>query len=249
MQPLAAGEMIRLWERGRRQHPVDRGLTLLEVMEPSVARGNLASLQIGERDRRLCELRRRLFGDRLEASVTCPECDRQVEIATEISRFSVDQPGATASGATTVDIGDFRVELRPADSRDLAVLAATGSVDEARRVLLDRCVAGVARQGAATTLDELPDDTEAEISRALAELDPGANVELELECPHCGATWHHAFDIVDFLWQEVTSAARKLLREVHLLAWAYGWSEGEILGLSEARREFYLDQVESWPTT
>ncbi len=37
--------------------------------------------------------------------------------------------------------------------------------------------------------------------------------------------------------------AKRLLSEVHALASAYGWSEREILGLSVARREFYLGMV------
>jgi hypothetical protein len=37
--------------------------------------------------------------------------------------------------------------------------------------------------------------------------------------------------------------AKRLLAEVHLIASAYGWSEAEILGLSRARRDFYLDMV------
>jgi len=249
MQPLPAGEMVRLWERGRRQHPVDRGLTLLELMEPSVPRRDLASLHIGERDRRLLELRRRVFGDSLEASTECLECSQQVEIATEVSRFTVAAPTSTERGTTTFEIGNLDVEVRPADSRDLAEVASCSSVDEARRILLDRCVVGIADRTTATSLDQLPADAEGEITRVLAELDPGANIELGLECPHCGGSWRQAFDIVDFLWGEVAWAAQRLLREVHVLAWAYGWSEEQILGLSDARREFYLDRVEQWRTT
>lgn len=244
MPSLPAGEMVRLWERGRRQHPVDRGLTMLEVIEPSVPRRRLAALQIGERDRRLLELRRRVFGDGLEASSECPQCNERVEIATEVSRFEIADPVPIERGATVVEIGGLEVELRPADSRDLAAAAVCETVVEARRALLDRCVVRVTDGGTKRSLDELSDDAEGEIARVLADLDPGADIELELECPHCGTVWRQAFDIVDFLWGEVSSAAHELLREVHTLAWAYGWSEDQILGLSDARRRFYLDQVE-----
>ncbi len=39
------------------------------------------------------------------------------------------------------------------------------------------------------------------------------------------------------------SRAERLLREVHTLARAYGWSEGAILELGSARRERYLELV------
>jgi hypothetical protein len=33
------------------------------------------------------------------------------------------------------------------------------------------------------------------------------------------------------------------LREVHTLAWAYGWREADILAMSPARRQFYIELV------
>jgi len=38
---------------------------------------------------------------------------------------------------------------------------------------------------------------------------------------------------------------RRLLVEVHALASAYGWSEQEILSLSDARRRLYLEMVQA----
>ena len=37
--------------------------------------------------------------------------------------------------------------------------------------------------------------------------------------------------------------AQRLLMEVHLLARAYGWREADILGMSPARRNAYLQRV------
>jgi hypothetical protein len=45
------------------------------------------------------------------------------------------------------------------------------------------------------------------------------------------------------LWDEIDARARALLAEVHTLASAYGWSEGEILSLGAARRASYLAMV------
>ena len=39
------------------------------------------------------------------------------------------------------------------------------------------------------------------------------------------------------------SRAVQLLDEVHQLATAYGWTEAEILALSDTRRAAYLDRV------
>ena len=51
------------------------------------------------------------------------------------------------------------------------------------------------------------------------------------------------FDILSFFWGEIQICARRLLREVHALASAYGWTESEILSLSTTRRHAYLEMV------
>jgi hypothetical protein len=64
-----------------------------------------------------------------------------------------------------------------------------------------------------------------------------------LNCSSCGHKWEAPFDIVAFFWTEINAAAHGLLREVHALASAYGWTESEILALSPARRRCYLEMV------
>jgi len=51
------------------------------------------------------------------------------------------------------------------------------------------------------------------------------------------------FDIVSFFWSEICVQAKRLLREVHILARAYGWREADILSMSAARRQLYLEMV------
>ena len=63
----------------------------------------------------------------------------------------------------------------------------------------------------------------------MAELDPLADVRLNLHCPDCAQEWEAGFDIVSFIWAELNAWARRLLGEVHELALTYGWSEAEIL--------------------
>ena len=56
-------------------------------------------------------------------------------------------------------------------------------------------------------------------------------------------SWAVMFDVVSFFWSEICVQAKRLLREVHTLARAYGWREVDILGMSTARRQFYLEMV------
>jgi hypothetical protein len=43
------------------------------------------------------------------------------------------------------------------------------------------------------------------------------------------------------VWTELRAHARRLLREVDVLARAYGWTEPDVLALDERRRAAYLE--------
>ena len=84
-----------------------------------------------------------------------------------------------------------------------------------------------------------------EIGEQMALADPLAETRLTLHCPRCENDWEEALDIGAFLWAEIEAHARRLLLDIHSLASAYGWSETEILSLSEVRRAYYVEMVQS----
>ncbi|MHC4352435.1 MAG: phage baseplate protein, partial [Planctomycetota bacterium] len=59
----------------------------------------------------------------------------------------------------------------------------------------------------------------------------------------CRHKWQKVFDIVTFLWEEISLHAKGLLQEVHSIASVYGWREDDILSMSSARRQYYLHMV------
>jgi hypothetical protein len=79
----------------------------------------------------------------------------------------------------------------------------------------------------------------------MARADPMAETRLKLNCPACGGQWDETLDLTAFFWAEVEARAKRLLLEVHTLASSYGWSEREILSLSEPRRAFYIERARS----
>jgi hypothetical protein len=82
-----------------------------------------------------------------------------------------------------------------------------------------------------------------ELARYIKACDPQAEIIINLCCPACNNAWQNLFDITTFLWDEIEAQAKKLLAEVHQLAFAYGWHEQHILALSTARRRYYLDRI------
>ena len=62
MRPLSIKEMIGVWEDGNCRSPIDQALLLLHAGAPDDSLQDLAKLHVGERDRRLLELRERTIG-------------------------------------------------------------------------------------------------------------------------------------------------------------------------------------------
>ena len=67
----------------------------------------------------------------------------------------------------------------------------------------------------------------------------------QAKCAHpaCGGAWQGVLEVIDFLWAEIRTRARRLLQEIDALARAYGWREAEILALSDARRGLYVQMA------
>jgi hypothetical protein len=94
----------------------------------------------------------------------------------------------------------------------------------------------------------LPADVRGALAQAMAEADPLAEVLANVACPACGTEFVADLDVGSFVWGELHARARRLLREVHVLARAYGWTEEEVLALPEPRRAAYLSLVQDGGT-
>ncbi len=77
----------------------------------------------------------------------------------------------------------------------------------------------------------------------MAEQDPLAVIQMSLTCSACAHNWPLTFDIISYLWIEIDRWARHTLREVAQMAYAFGWSESDILALSPHRRKLYLKMI------
>jgi len=238
-----AAELIGAWERGAAQHRVDLGLTLLSAADPEKTFDQLQSLTIAERDRLLLALHARLFGPALACYAECPQCQARLEFTVKVQELIGGAVTTKKAPAYELDWEDWHLRFRAPDSEDLAALTGCEELALARRVLLERCVLEVTRGDQPVSAIELPAEAVDVISSALAESESQADISLALECVSCAHRWPLVFDIVSFLWAEISVVAKRRLAEVHTLAWAYGWREADILAMSPARRQFYLDRV------
>jgi len=238
---LEGGRLLEAWERGTVQDDLDRALTLLAAAWPDAAPEALARLSIPVRNRELLRLRWISFGPTLAGLTACGACGARLEFSVPIPAVldRLERLGAGDSVAW-VD-GGAACTLRAATTDDLRAAVLEPDDGEARRCLLARCLS-VRGSGA---------DTEALVvvrsdPRTLARFDhlhEGAEIMCEVLCPQCTAVDVVDLDIARFVWDEVRHAALRLLREVHALASAYGWSEEAIAALTTQRRRAYLEMV------
>lgn len=241
MRSLSAGELLDVWEHGLAQLPVERALSLLTAGFPDTTEETCAQMPLGERDSQLLMLRERIFGPALEAIARCPACGELLETTIDSSQIripAVDNRGTIAP----VERDGYLVRFRPADSTDLAAIEGLDDA-EAKGVLLKRCCTEVTKGKDLVSSDLLPEWIQDAVLEAMDAADPQANTLLHMTCPSCGREWQERLDILSFFWDEIGNWAERTLDEVHGLALAYGWSEPEILSMSAARRQMYLEKV------
>lgn len=240
MRALEAAQLLEVRERGRELPPGERALLLLETASPDIPRERIASLPVGMRDARLVELRARTLGPVFQSEARCPECDERLELDLPVEELRA--AAGTAGGPpeiVTVRQDGYRVVVRLPTGRDLVEVDGRDA-EGTGTGLLARCLVEAELDGSPVAPAELPPDVIEAVGEAVTEADPLVDIRLDLACAVCGHAWTSAFDPVAFFWGEIEAWAPRLLREVHRLASAYGWSEAEILGMSAWRRGQYL---------
>jgi hypothetical protein len=238
--PVPTSTLLAAWERGLNADPWTRSTALLAVA-PGGADTDPGRLSAGARDARLLDLRERLFGSRLTGTVACPACGERLEITLETAQIRATAPRRVGD-AETVVVGSYVLRFRLPTLDDVAG-ARRGDRDAFRRELLARCVLSVTHDDVPATLADVPPAVVTALVDRMGELDPQADVRIGVSCPACRHAWQPRVDVPSFLWSELDVWVRRLLCEVHALATAYGWREPDVLGLTPARRRFYLDLV------
>ena len=233
MQALSDSQLLAVWERGHRRSAVARAV-LLAAQCPGLANRDPAALSIGERDSAILQVRRATFGTQLQGSLQCPNCAELLEFDFDCSALSEDviSPERTEFFA-------HQIRFRLPNSGDLIAVSQTESADDAAHALLRRCC--LDKQAAIDCSAALV----AEVERQIGAADAASDIRFGFTCTSCAHAWEERLDIAAWCWDEIELRAQRLLGEVHRLAWAYGWSEAQILALGDARRRAYLELCES----
>jgi hypothetical protein len=233
-------ELLCCWERGLTQSPLVRPLSLLSVSCPRIEYDALARMSIGQRDMMLLRLRVLIFGPKIDCVSTCPACSDSIEMSFTADDIASKNHLLTAE--SSLCLKDYEVRFHLPNSLDMTDLIPD-DLAKSKKLLLWRCFASASCRGESISAEELPDEVVNAVIEEMALLDPIANIKFAISCPSCGHEWSKLFDISSFFWMEINAWAVRMLKEVHILAQAYGWSEREILELSPLRRQIYLEMA------
>jgi hypothetical protein len=194
-----------------------------------------ANLTVGEREALLLRLRQISYGDRMDCVLDCPSqgCGEKLDLQLRVSDLLMIRP---ANNPAEHLIGGVRFRLPTGADQEAAAALALSDVEAAVELLLQRCVLASAGPISPELCESL--------SELMAELDPQAEMQIDVHCPACGTVFRTLFDAASFLMQEMKGGIRNLYREVHTLAWHYHWSASEILGLPVTERRRYLQLIE-----
>src|SRR5258705_3680583 len=236
MRALSTAELMSVWERGRSQTLLQRAVALLAFAGTDASADQLVRLTLGERDGQLLSLGESIFGPRLQGVAVCPACSEKLEVGFEVSDIRVATAANPLEEFSIATMG-YEIRCRLPNSADVSCLRAEDEVAANELRLLARCVLSASSDVSDVTVGQLPGEVVNAVVKRMAEADPQADVQLALTCPACTHHWAAPFDIVSFFWAEISAWALRMLREVHSLASAYGWSEKEILSLSPFRRQ------------
>ena len=227
---MNASELLHVWEIGQSLPPLERVIFLLA----RAGWQDAGSLTIGHKNRALLTLHEELFGPQMACVAGCPQCAARLEFSLSTAVFLLSEQHEPAQ-TLAVEHKAYSLTVRQPELRDLQAAQGQGAS------LYAQCVIDAQLGEEMVSIDALPESTRRRVAEALLLDDPLLDIQLALDCPNCGAAWKSQLDLLAFLWQEIEQWGQQMLRNIHRLASAYGWSEQEILALSAWRRDRYLE--------
>lgn len=238
--------LLDVWEHTHDWPTAEASLRLLRALSDAGGRqgADAAGLTIGGRDAELLRLRRALFGPSLDCVATCPSCAARVETAIGIDELEPGMPALPAlAGEIDVAHGPYVVRCRCLTAGDAPGLQALGEPARIADAILTACILDASCDGLPVAPQALPEGVLSTVAQAIVDADPFAQIRVELTCPACSAQWSELLDPPDYVVREFDAWCLGTMRDVHLLARAYGWSEHECLAVPPSRRTVYLELV------
>lgn len=251
--PLTGRDLEQILEAGRSFSHAERAtsvlarcITHLGPLNP-VTSDNVRLLTVGDREALLLHLRRLTFGDRLDCVLNCPQdgCEEKMGLELAVSNLMLPpyQNARETYEATISDGGKIyhvKFRLPTGCDQEKAARLVESDPQTAAEQLLQSCVLHVSTDGD-LPIEGVPSSVKEQLPHIIAELDPQAEISINITCTACGNVFRTILDAGTYFFGELGSHLSQLYNEVHLLAYHYHWSETEIMSMSTAKRHRYCN--------
>jgi hypothetical protein len=214
---------------------------------PRAAREEVAALLVHDRDLALVALRRLTYGDLLAVELACTGCAARHDVTLELDRLArpPDPPRELA-----LEVCGHRARVRLPTAGDQALVGDDGDgglATRRARLLALALIAIDERRGPFELADvaALDRDLRDAIEAALEGAMPDVDLALTAVCPACEADIDAPVVLAQIVLAELRERSKQLLREIHVLAREYHWSERHILALPVTRRRAYLALIDA----
>lgn len=202
----------------------------------------IRNLPIGDRIALILHLRKITIGSILHCTIKCPHCKDNLSIDLPVD--SILQPPKNNPQTTyTIDIEGYTLEIKPINGSDLETVTLinqnTTTPNNLSETLLRACITS----SQPILPYNLSPQFQEQLGTKLSEIDPQADLTLNINCLSCKKAFKTTLDIEDFFFQEITSRYHLLEREIHWIAFHYHWSEKTILSLPTSKRKRYVELI------
>lgn len=242
MHPFTETELLNYWEYNMNQTMIHRGINLLCLVYTQINKEDISGLSIGERDARLIIIRERMFGYMLRNIAECPVCSEIIEWETDIRDIKLQSPDEirTVNEYILKESG-YTIQFRLPDSMDVFEVINMDESHKKSEELLKRLIICSKFKNRTCNFSDLPEKVLKVLDQRIEKENPQAEILMNVQCMSCNHNWELQFDILSYLWSEISNWARRILNDICSLAREYGWSEHDILSMTPARRKIYLD--------
>jgi hypothetical protein len=200
---------------------------------------NADNLTIGDRIFLMLQLAILYSRDLEWLTLLCSRCHEAFDVPVKRSGFTAHRPRSKHYPFNFITIKGKEMKVRGVCGEDQKRLVQT-TPQNPERFLLDRCILSINEKVPDNNeLDEFTIDEKVQLERAIEDCSPDMDCSIAAKCPDCGTV--NSFEFEPYWLGQ--PEADNLDTEIHKVAWAYHWSEREILSLTRKRRLQFLELI------
>lgn len=235
---MKTNSILNVWDYCVGKNQTFKGVALASLVFNEADHSDVLNWSIEKRDVALFHVRKKFFGNQFNNISHCPKCAETVEWDFYFHQMEIPSLKGTPDNVEiSVDVTDYNLMVRLPNSDDLFV---NNEIQ-----IIQNCILNLNEYKALSRNQKIPDVLINQINDRFNESCQASNITYNLNCVACKHEWQVVFDIVSYLWKEIDQWAKGFLDQIGLLAKTFGWSESEIINMSENRRNHYLNLIYS----